>query len=105
MIVEKWLYPTLHTSRLLLRKIDMSDTLHIYEYASDNELTTYTVWDTHQSLHDTKIFLEEIVSQYEKEKVAPLGIVLKEEQKLIGTCGFIKYNSTEHKAEIAYALS
>ncbi|MGE7937883.1 GNAT family N-acetyltransferase [Bacillus paramycoides] len=105
MIVEKWLYPTLHTSRLLLRKIDMSDTLHIYEYASDNELTTYTVWDTHQSLHDTKIFLEEIVSQYEKEKVALLGIVLKEEQKLIGTCGFIKYNSTEHKAEIAYALS
>lgn len=42
MIVEKWIYPTLHTSRLLLRKIDMSDTLHIYEYASDNELTTYT---------------------------------------------------------------
>ncbi len=105
MIVEKWLYPTLHTSRLLLRKIDMSDTLHIYEYASDNELTTYTIWDTHQSLHDKKIFLEEIVSQYEKEKVALLGIVLKEEQKLIGTCGFIKYNSTEHKSEIAYALS
>ena len=40
-----------------------------------------------------------------RKKVAPLGIVLKEEQKLIGTCGFIKYDVTEHKAEIAYALS
>ncbi len=45
------------------------------------------------------------MSQYEKEKVAPYGIVLREEQKLIGTCGFIKYDVIEHKAEIAYALS
>ncbi|PQZ57183.1 MULTISPECIES: GNAT family N-acetyltransferase [Bacillus] len=105
MIVEKWSYPTLYTSRLILRKLDMSDILHIYEYASDNELTTYTVWGIHQSLDDTKIFLEKIVSRYEKEKVAPLGIVLKEKQKLIGTCGFISYDSIIHKAEIAYALS
>ena len=67
--------------------------------------TTYTVWDAHQSLHDTQKYIEEIVGRYEKEKVAPLGIVLREEQKLIGTCGFIKYDATEHKAEIAYALS
>ncbi|EJQ97651.1 hypothetical protein II1_00986 [Bacillus cereus MC118] len=40
-----------------------------------------------------------------RKKVAPLGILLKEEQKLIGTCGFIKYDVTEHKTEIAYALS
>lgn len=68
MIVENWSYPTLYTERLILRKLDISDILHIYEYASDNELTTYTVWDAHQSLHDTYKFIEEIVSQYEKEK-------------------------------------
>ena len=45
------------------------------------------------------------MSQYEKEKVALLRIVLREEQKLIGTCGFIKYDVIEHKAEIVYALS
>ncbi|MBK5471638.1 MULTISPECIES: GNAT family N-acetyltransferase [Bacillus] len=105
MIVEKWSYPALYTKRLILRGINMSDILHIYEYASDKEMSTYTVWDAHQSLHDTQKYIEEIVSQYEKEKVAPLGIVLREEQKLIGTCGFIKYDVTEHKAEIAYALS
>ena len=45
------------------------------------------------------------MERYEKEKVAPLGIVLKERQKLIGTCEFISYDSTIHKSEIAYALS
>ncbi|MBE5106327.1 GNAT family N-acetyltransferase [Bacillus thuringiensis] len=105
MIIEKWSYPTLYTKRLILRKVNMSDSLHIFEYASNKELTTYTVWDAHQSLHDTYKYIEEIVSQYGKGKVAPLGIVLKEERKLIGTCGFINYDSIKHKAEIAYALS
>lgn len=52
----------------------MSDILHIYEYASDKEMSTYTVWDAHQSLHDTQKYIEEIVSQYEKEKVSPLEL-------------------------------
>ncbi len=43
--------------------------------------------------------------QYNGGQVAPLGIVLKEEKKLIGTCGFIKYDLVTHTAEIAYALS
>ncbi|HDR7223228.1 TPA: GNAT family N-acetyltransferase [Bacillus toyonensis] len=105
MIIERWSYPALYTKHLILRGINMSDILHIYEYASDKEMSKYTVWDAHQSLHDTQKYIEEIVRQYEKEKVAPLGIVLREEQKLIGTCGFIKYDVIEHKAEIAYALS
>ncbi|HDR7793505.1 TPA: GNAT family N-acetyltransferase [Bacillus luti] len=105
MIIEKWSYPTLYTERLVLRKVNISDILHIFEYASDKEMTTYTVWDAHRSLYDTQKYIEDIVSKYEEEKVAPLGIVLKEEEKLIGTCGFIEYDSIVHKAEIAYALS
>ena len=38
MIVEKWSYPALYTKRLILREINMSDILHIYEYASDKEM-------------------------------------------------------------------
>ena len=68
MIIEKWSYPTLYTKRLILRKMNMSDSLHIFEYASDKEMTTYTVWDAHQSLHDTYKYIEEIVCRYEKEK-------------------------------------
>ena len=83
----------------------MSDSLHIYEYATDKEMTTFTVWDAHRSLCDTYNYVEEIVGQYNEGQVAPLGIVLKEEKKLIGTCGFIKYDLVTHTAEIAYALS
>ena len=105
MIIEKWSYPTLYTKRLMLRKMNMSDSLHIYEYATDKEMTTFTVWDAHRSLCDTYNYVEEIVGQYNEGQVAPLGIVLKEEKKFIGTCGFIKYDLVTHTAEIAYALS
>ena len=73
MILEKWSYPTLYTKRLILRKINVSDSLHIFEYVADKEMTTYTVWDAHQSLHDTDEYIEGIVSGYEKEQVAPLA--------------------------------
>lgn len=75
MIVEKWSYPTLYTERLILRKIDMSDILHIFEYASDKEMTTYTVWDAHQSLHDTQKYIEKIVSGYEKKSSSPWNLI------------------------------
>ena len=78
MIIEKWSYPTLYTKRLMLRKMNMSDSLHIYEYATDKEMTTFTVWDAHRSLCDTYNYVEEIVGQYNEGQVAPLGIVLKE---------------------------
>ncbi len=37
--------------------------------------------------------------------MATYGIELKNEKKIIGTCGFIDYEENHHKAELAYALS
>lgn len=47
MIIEKWSYLTLYTECIILRKINMRDSLHIYEYASDKEMAKYTVWGAH----------------------------------------------------------
>ncbi|WJE51033.1 GNAT family N-acetyltransferase [Bacillus cereus] len=98
-------YPTLYTNRLILREINISDILDIYEYASDKEMTTYIVWEPHKTLSDTKMFVNSIMNQYAQGELSAFGMEFKDEQKLIGTCGFITYDKSEHTAELAYAMS
>lgn len=47
-IAEK--YPTLTTERLRLRPLTIQDAVDVFEYASDSEITTYTVWYPHEKL-------------------------------------------------------
>ncbi|PFO84892.1 MULTISPECIES: GNAT family N-acetyltransferase [Bacillus cereus group] len=105
MINGRGKYPMLYTNRLILREINISDIFDIYEYASDKEMTTYTVWNPHTTLDDTKLFVNSILNQYAQGEFAAFGMELQMEKKLIGTCGFITYDPKEHKAELAYALS
>ncbi|MDP7979443.1 GNAT family N-acetyltransferase [Bacillus sp. WLY-B-L8] len=41
-ILEK--YPTLITGRLRLRPLTIDDATDVFEYASNTEIATYTVW-------------------------------------------------------------
>ncbi|MEY8349435.1 GNAT family N-acetyltransferase [Bacillus cereus] len=105
MINGRGKYPMLYTKRLILREINISDIFDIYEYATDKEMTTYTVWNPHTTLDDTKMFVNSIMNQYAQGELTAFGMELQTEKKLIGTCGFITYDPKEQKAEIAYALS
>ena len=102
-ILEK--YPTLITERLCLRPLTIQDAADVFEYASIPEIATYTVWYPHETLQDSQIFVLSILDQYENGEIAAYGIELKNEKKIIWTCGFIEYEENHHKAELAYALS
>ena len=97
--------PTLETKRMLLRKIKPGDKRDIFEYASDVELTRYTVWYSHRSFAETQAFIDAVLAQYRRHDIAPWGIVDKATGKLIGTAGFISWDAVNAKAEIGYALS
>lgn len=102
-IVEK--HPLLLTERLRLRPLRMDDISDVFEYASNSDIATYTVWEPHETIQDSELFVQSILNQYEREEVAAYGIEFKEERKVIGTCGFIMHDEQSHKAELAYALS
>ena len=54
----------LETERLLLRKITVNDADFMYKnWASDDIVTKYVTWTTHQSVEDTK----ELLRMWEKE--------------------------------------
>lgn len=81
------LIPRLETERTILRKISIDDAADMFEYCSDDEVSQYTTWYSHQSIEDTKGFIHMIIDKYNKQQLAPWGIEDKATGKLIGTCG------------------
>lgn len=77
----------------------------MFEYAQDSQVSKYTGWYTHNSIQDTKLFLQYTINNYKNNQLSNWGIVHKAEQKFIGTAGFIDWNVEHAKAEIGYTLS
>jgi [ribosomal protein S5]-alanine N-acetyltransferase len=97
--------PTLETERLILRKMTFEDAEAIFAYASDPEVSRYTLWETHRSIEDSKAFLELEVSKRESGGEPDWGILYKGDHRLVGTCGIISWEPHHARAEIGYALS
>ena len=77
--------PTLESERLILRGISADDLPGVFAYASIPEVSRYLPWAPHQSLDDTKIWLDSALESCEAGGVSPWAIVLKETGALIGT--------------------
>jgi len=98
-------FPTLETERLVLRNLTEEDAEQIFQYASDQDVARYVTWDVHQTMNDTYNFIRFALSRYEERKVAPWGIVYKDEGKVIGTIDFVYWNTDHKRAEIGYVLA
>ena len=97
--------PTLQTSRLSLRKIEYSDIDAVFEYASREEVTKYLLWSAHETKAFTKAYLREVQKQYRRHNFFDWAITLKNENKMLGTCGFSSFNLIHNTGEIGYVLS
>lgn len=98
-------FPSLETERLLLRKVNLRDLEDLYEYCSIEEVSKYVTWETHQSISDSKAFLDIILEQYDQDKALFWGIESKEDNKLIGTIDFVALKPIHKIGEIGYVLS
>ncbi|PZO36475.1 MAG: GNAT family N-acetyltransferase [Pseudanabaena frigida] len=93
------------TPRLILRKLVIEDAEDIFAYASDPQVTTYTLWEAHQSIEDTYEYLNNIAFElYRSGKGIDFGIVEKGSNKLIGTCG-LHTTPIHRRAELGYVLA
>ncbi len=97
--------PIIETSLFTLRKLTVNDSADIFAYASKPEMTKYTLWQTHISHDDTKAFLAVMEGKYEAGEPASWGIVLKETDRVIGTCGFEAYSEVDDCAAIGYVIA
>ena len=73
----------IQTERLLLRQWRESDYKDLYEYAQCEEVGPFAGWKPHKSEEESK----EVISYFLK-KMDSYAIVLKAENKVIGSIGF-----------------
>lgn len=96
--------PTFETKRLILKDLSMKDAPDIFKYASDREVTKYTLWERHKSIQDTKDFLKFSRKMCQKG-ILNWGVWHKKDEKIIGTIGFAKWDNKQSVSEVGYALS
>lgn len=95
----------IETERLILRYIQPEDAHDMYEYASLPEVSEYLLWSPHINEAATLGYIEFLQKRYQRGLYADWAVVLKENNKMIGTCGFANIDSWAMNCEIGYVLS
>jgi ribosomal-protein-alanine N-acetyltransferase len=84
---------SLETDRLLIHRLRYEDAEEIfYVYASKVEATKYVSWPTHQSMQETRRFLDYAVKAWDEHIEYSFSIRLKDSNLLIGSFGIINDN-------------
>ena len=97
--------PPLETERLLLRRINDGDLNEIYQYASNEKVTQYVLWETHESLEDTKDFYRNYVqANLENDHGADWAIIRKEDGTFLGSIGLMNPDFDTNTVEVGYVL-
>lgn len=86
------------TPRLLLRRLTPDDAEAMYHtWASDDEVTRYLRWDTHQNVAESRAILQGWLADYRRPETYLWGIELRETGALIGSIGIIPFDEEPGK--------
>lgn len=96
----------IETERLILRDASVDDAEDMFEYAKLEEVTKYLSWKPHLSVKDSEKLLEMLSKEAkEKDSYALKVIVLKENDKMIGTIDARIFGDGLKEAEFGYCLN
>lgn len=96
--------PVLETERLILREIEDSDFIDMYEYASLPYVGPTAGWQPHTSLSYTRSVIKMYRNKYQFNQLGVYAIHLKENGKMIGTIELHTYTKN-FKAELGYTIN
>ena len=97
--------PILQTERLTLRRLMVSDTLDMYEYSRNEDVTRYLTWDAHPDASYTREYLQYLGTHYNVGDFFDWAVVLNSEDKMIGTCGFTRFDYNNNSGEVGYVIN
>jgi len=97
-------FPELSTERLILRKMDKSDVKTLFQFWSDHEVTKYMNMNSFQNIEQALYMINFLNNRFRNKEGIRWGMVRKEDNKLIGTCGFNTWIKRSSRGEIGYEL-
>lgn len=96
----------IETERLILRDASVDDAEDMFEYAKLEEVTKYLSWKPHLSVKDSEKILDMLSKEAkEKDSYTLKAIVLKENDKMIGTIDARIFGYGLKDAEFGYCLN
>ena len=98
-------FPQLETDRLTLREMTLADAEFYFRHFNNDKIVEGCCFPGPKSLEAAKKELElYCIKPYQENRGIRWGIVKKEDDELIGTCGFYDWNTTARRAETGYDL-
>lgn len=99
------LFPTLHTPRFFLRQIRPSDREAIYQCFAHEEVTRYYDQPTYTSYTQAEALIGKLSQSYYDQRAIRWGIARREDDWLVGTCGYHGWMRPYRRAEVGYELA
>ena len=96
--------PTIELDKARLRPLRVADAAALYAYLRDpavTELTSYPV----ASVPMVEAMIERSRSRWAAGELSRWGIVLQDDDQLVGTCGFNEWSRVHRWAELAFDLA
>jgi ribosomal-protein-alanine N-acetyltransferase len=97
-------FPRLTTDRLVLRAIQPGDAEALFPIFSDADAMQYYGHLPHQSLADTQALIAQTQVRYVQRAALRWGITRAGDDRMIGSCGFHRFDDGFHRAETGYEL-
>lgn len=98
-------FPVLETERFILRKLETEDAQEVFDYFSKDEVTKYYDLESFTDIKQAVELIERWGMRFEEEKGYRWGIALKENDKIIGSCGYHNWDKEHFKAEIGFEVA
>ncbi len=96
--------PVLETERLRLRPFTLDDEAAVFALVSDPEVARFVRFEAHRTPAETRAFLELVQQYYRRGEPFAWAILRREDDRLIGSCGFVSQAGERRSAEIGYWL-
>ena len=97
-------FPTLTTDRLVLRQLTHADADVINALFSDPQVIEVMSEPPLNSTEKAIELIDWLNGHFAKQNAARWGITLKDDGRLMGTCGFHKWNRENRHADLGYDL-
>lgn len=98
-----WRPPTLITPRLTLRPFTEVDAEPLFQFARNEKVARFTLWEAHRNVGETLTFVRDYASlRYREGMPEPYAITLKSNPTPIGSCGCFWASRPNSSMELGY---
>lgn len=98
-------FPVLKTNRLTLRDIRISDATNIFRMRSNGKVNQFITRKKMEKLEDSISLIKKTINAYEQKLAIGWAGILRDNNEIIGTCGYNNIDFPNMRAEIGGELS